>query len=107
MADDWHAKLVWSRQKAEGQLDELVHRLGLEGSGYSALGLKLKGQRVTVRLEFEERTRLDHEDDGLIAYRTRERRLVSVCVHAKFEQRAEQPRAGTDAEEPPDSAPSI
>lgn len=98
--NDWRAQITWSRRKAGGQLDELVHRLGLEGTGYSALGLKLNGQRVALRLDFEEvgRARLENTVEG----RLRERQLVAVEVTAKFERGVEQKE-----EEEPEGAPSI
>lgn len=50
MTEQWNAQLVSSKGGGGEVLDELVARLGLEGTGFSRLGLRLDDRRVVVEL---------------------------------------------------------
>lgn len=82
----WRTQLLSSSGDGGATLDELAAALGLDGGGYSRLGLKLAGQRASVALE--QRQRRDSEE------------VVAVVLTVKFEGGASSSATG-------DEAPSI
>lgn len=73
----WRAQLVSSSDAGGGALDELVSRLGLEGTGFSRLGLKLAGRQVEVALDFT-----DADPEALRSGKT----LEGVRLSVEFER---------------------